>query len=190
MEDPKEGTTGSHAFFAALTAAALVLAAVPRALPGLAYVRHGVRDGEWWRLVTGHLVHGSAAHLVWNVAGLALVWLAFGTRLAGRAWTLVLAAAAAGTGLGVLALAPEVAAMAGLSGVLHGLAAAGAIAALRAGERLGWTVLALLAAKVAWEQLAGGSAAAEAALGGAIAVDAHLYGLVSGAAAACALVRR
>jgi rhomboid family GlyGly-CTERM serine protease len=190
MEDPKEGTTGSHAFFAALTAAALVLAAVPRALPALAYVRGGIRDGEWWRIVTGHLVHGSAAHLLWNVAGLALVWLAFGTRLGGRAWTLVLAAAAVGTGLGVLAFAPEVGAMAGLSGALHGLAAAGALAAVRAGERLGWAVLALLVAKVAWEQISGGSAAAQAALGGAIAVDAHLYGLVSGALAGCVVARR
>jgi rhomboid family GlyGly-CTERM serine protease len=183
MEDPKEGTAGSHAFFAALTAAALILTAVPAAPTALAYVRDDIRAGEWWRLVTGHLVHGTTVHLDWNLAGLALVWVAFGTRLGGRAWTAAFLAAALGTGLGVLAFAPEVGAMLGLSGVLHGLMAAGAIAAVRAGERLGWAFIALLALKLAWEQLAGASPATEALLGGAIAVDAHLYGSLAGAAA-------
>lgn len=190
MEDPNEGTAGSHAFFAATGAIALLLAAVPAATPALVYVRDAVLGGEVWRLVSGHLVHGTAAHLAWNLAGLALVWLAFATRLRGRDWAITGAAAALGCGLGVLAFAPDVAAMLGLSGVLHGLAAAGALAAVRAGERLGWAFLAVVAGKVAWEQVAGPSPAAAAVLGGGIAVDAHLYGSLAGALAGAFLPRR
>jgi rhomboid family GlyGly-CTERM serine protease len=185
MEEPKgtPGAAASHAFFAALAATALALAAVPAATPALSYVRAAIRSGEIWRLLTGHLVHGTVAHLAWNLAGLALVWLAFGTGLGGRAWTLAFLASALGTGLGVFLFAPDVAAMLGLSGALHGLLSAGAVAAVRSGERLGWAFVTLLAAKLAWEQLAGASPTTEALLGGAIAVDAHLYGSLAGAAA-------
>src|SRR4051812_30382419 len=36
----------------------------------LRYERVAVLHGQWWRLVTAHWVHGSARHLVLNVAGL------------------------------------------------------------------------------------------------------------------------
>ena len=95
-----------------------------------------------------------------------------------------------GAGLGVLAFEPEVRAMVGLSGLLHGLMAAGAVAAIRSGERLGWLFLAVLTAKIVWEQLFGPTAATQAALGGAIAVGAHLYGCLAGVLAGLALPPR
>lgn len=172
---------GSHAFFVGLTLLACGLEAFHRALfPRLVYLRAGILRGEAWRLLSGHLVHAGPLHLAWNLAGLVIVWIAFGPRLSGRGWLLASLASGVGAGLGVLVLEPRVGAMAGLSGLLHGLMAAGAVAAVRSGERLGWLFLAVLAAKIAWEQTVGPNPATQAALGGAIAVGSHLYGTASG----------
>ncbi len=39
----------------------------------LMYDRAGIADGEWWRLVTGHLVHADVAHLAANVLALVIL---------------------------------------------------------------------------------------------------------------------
>jgi rhomboid family GlyGly-CTERM serine protease len=173
--------------FAALALSALaVFAGGPRAFTALAYRRTLVADGQLWRLLTGHLVHASAAHLVWNLAGLALVGAAMGRALGAASW----AAAASFTGIGssaaLFVMHPEVRVVTGLSAVLHGLLATGAVAEARRGRRAAWAVLAVLGLKVAWEQVAGGSTSG-AVLGGPIAVDAHLYGSLAGVLAGLAL---
>jgi rhomboid family GlyGly-CTERM serine protease len=180
---------GSHAFFAVVALLALgVTAARPRVFASLVFERHGVLQGEAWRLLTAHLVHAGPVHLLLNLAGLALVWLAFGSRLTGAGWVTTGAASALASALGVLLLHPEVRAMAGLSATLHGLLAAGSVAAIRSGDRLGWLFLAILATKLAWEPLAGGSVA-PAALGGPVALQAHRYGALAGALCGLALTR-
>ena len=177
---PGAGATGSHAFFAALgLLIAGLAAAYPRFFASLVYDRSAIVRGEAWRLLTTHVVHAGGAHCLWNLSGLALVWMAFGPWLTGARWLAAGVASGLGSALGVLALHPEVRAMAGLSGVLHGLLAAGAAASIRAGSRLGWLVLGIVAAKVAWEQIER-SSAASAALGGSLAFQAHLYGAITG----------
>jgi rhomboid family GlyGly-CTERM serine protease len=187
------GHAGSHAFFLGLAALATLLeVARSQAFPRLVYLRPAILRGEAWRLLTGNLVHIGPLHLVWNLAGLGLVWLAFAPRLTGRQWLAASVACGLGASLGVLVFEPQVAAMAGLSGLLHGLMAAGGLAEVRWGERLGWLFLGVLAAKILWEQLVGPSAATRAVLGGAIAVGAHLFGSLTGALAGSMLrpVRR
>lgn len=182
---------GNYGFFLGLVALTTLLEAAHAQVFGrLAYYRHAILRGEIWRLLTGHLVHAGPLHLFWNLAGLALVWIAFGPRLTGRRWLAASLFSGLGAGLGVLAFEPQVRAMVGLSGLLHGLMAAGAVAAIRSGERLGWLFLAVLTAKIFWEQLFGPTAATQAALGGAIAVGAHLYGSLAGALSGLALLPR
>lgn len=36
------------------------------------YERAGIAQGEWWRLLTAHLVHFTPGHLIFNLLGLAL----------------------------------------------------------------------------------------------------------------------
>jgi membrane associated rhomboid family serine protease len=86
--------------------------------------------------------------------------------------------------VGVLAAQPEVQAMAGLSAVLHGLLAAGAVTEARRGRVLGAVFLALLAVKLVVDLL-GGVPAARIVLGRPIAAEAHLFGALAGAL--CAL---
>ena len=57
----------------------------------------------------------------------------------------------------------------------------------RSGEALILAVV--VAAKVAYEQLAGPLPGSEATSGGAVIVDAHLYGVIGGTVVAAALIR-
>jgi rhomboid family GlyGly-CTERM serine protease len=184
MGERSRGHVSGHVFFAGLLALTTILEATHALVfRGLAYSRQAILHGEVWRLLTGHLVHLSPLHLFWNLGGLVIAWIAFGPRLSGPRWLLAALLSGLGAGLGVLFFEPRVHLMVGLSGLLHGLMAAGAVAAIRSGEGLGWLLLGILAVKVAWEQLFGPTAATQAALGGAIAIGAHLYGSLAGALA-------
>ncbi len=148
----------------------------------LRYERGAILQGEAWRLLTAHLVHLGPSHLLLNLAGLGLVQLLVGPYLPPRAWWAALLLAGLAVSGGLLLLDPGLRWYVGLSGALHGLLAAGALAALLAGGAPweGGLLLALLAAKLAWEQLAGPLPGSEAAAGGPVVVDAHLYGALGG----------
>src|SRR6185295_4943120 len=68
-------------FLVLALACVLAAAAGPPGFGALCYVRTAVLGGELWRLLSTHLVHAGAAHLLWNLAGLALVALAVGREL-------------------------------------------------------------------------------------------------------------
>jgi rhomboid family GlyGly-CTERM serine protease len=134
--------------------------------------------------VTGHWLHLDWTHLLYNSLGLTVYWVLWGRELSRHQFALLWLAGPPLVGLGLLAFAPEVAIYVGLSGVLHGAFAHAAVLRLRAGGRDGVVLLALLAAKVLWEQSGGGPLAAPASPGSIVVVAAHLYGLVAGAALA------
>lgn len=124
----------------------------PPAFAPLLLEREAVAQGQWWRLWSGHLLHLDATHALLNLAALAVIaGLALRQRMGGE----VVAAALAGMPLlsvGLLWLDPALQWYAGLSGILHGLLV---IVLARRGGVLAWAVLALLAAKLAWEWQAG-----------------------------------
>ena len=57
----------------------------------LRYERAAVLQGEYWRLLTGHLVHGSGQHLLLNAVGLGLIAALFPREYSLRGWLLILA---------------------------------------------------------------------------------------------------
>jgi rhomboid family GlyGly-CTERM serine protease len=148
----------------------------------LRYERSAVLDhGQWWRLLSAHLVHGSPRHLLLNGAGLALVALMFARDYTARAWWLILAFSVAAIDLGFVLFEPQVEWYVGLSGVLHGAMAAGAVAWWRHETKPLALVLTLaLAAKLAWEQWHG---ALPFSGDMPVIVNAHLYGAIGGALA-------
>lgn len=156
----------------------------------LRYERSAVLGGQLWRLLTAHLVHLGWMHLALNAAALLLVALLFGTRWRTRQWAALALAAALAVSLGLLLANPRLGWYVGLSGVAHGLFAAGALGHWRAQRAAAALGLAALAAKLAWEQLGGGATAPPALIGGATVVDSHLYGALGGLAAAWALQTR
>lgn len=164
-----------------MTALALASSATT---PLLRFDRDALQAGEYWRLLTGHLVHLGGSHLTLNLAGLALIWGLIGAYLSTSAWLVTMTGSALGISLGLLLFDPELRWYVGLSGVLHTMLVSGALVMLRssrhAGRREGYALLALVWLKVIWEQLAGPLPGSEAGAGGTVIVNAHFYGALLG----------
>jgi rhomboid family GlyGly-CTERM serine protease len=156
------------------------------------YEREALEHGEYWRLVSGHLVHLGAGHLWPNVAALAILGLLFEDAFRNADWWRVSAASAAAIDLGLYALQPGVTWYVGLSGVLHGIVAAGALVLALRRQRVGVVLAVALAAKLVFEQLVGPMPFTAESVGGPVVVAAHLYGAVGGllAQAAAEIARR
>lgn len=154
----------------------------------LRYDRAAILQGEVWRLVTAHLVHLGWKHLAMNLAGLGLIWLLFHRVYTTAQWLLVTCLSMLGVSLGLLAVLPAVQWYVGLSGVLHGLFVAGALASLAAGYRAELLLLALLTLKLTWEQLHGPLPGSEDFAGGHVLVESHLFGAIAGLLAAAILL--
>jgi rhomboid family GlyGly-CTERM serine protease len=168
--------------------AALVLAQSRGGPAGivLRYERDAVAAGQWWRLLSCHLVHFDFRHLALNVAGLVLLWALYVSDARLRDWLVVALVAACAIGLGLFYFDPAVVWYLGLSGVLHGLWAAGGVACWKRWRLESVVTLALLAAKLVFEQVHG---ALSHELGATLPVitAAHVYGAIGGLASALAL---
>jgi rhomboid family GlyGly-CTERM serine protease len=128
--------------------------------------------------VTGHLVHASVTHLALNLAGVGLLAALFPRHYSLSAWLLIAAASTAAIDVGFVCNEPQLMWYVGLSGVLHGALAAGAIAWWRfESKALALALSVVLVGKLAWEQLYGALP-----LSGDmnVIVDAHLYGAIGG----------
>ena len=142
--------------------------------------------GQYWRLVTGHLVHASIRHLALNLAGLGVIVALFPRHYSLVSWLLIGIASTAAIDAGFVWNEPQLAWYVGLSGVLNGALAAGAIAWWRFESKALAAVLSLvLIGKLAWEQTHGALP-----LSGdmRVIVDAHLYGALGGAIAGFAVL--
>lgn len=154
----------------------------------LRWDRDAIAGGELWRLVTGHLSHLGPSHLALNLAGLALVWILVGDRLKPLCWWLVVAFGIAVIDAGFWFLDPGLTWYVGLSGLLHTLILAGAVAGARAAPFESLALAGLVLAKIVFEQIAGPLPGSEATSGGPVVVNAHLYGAVAGLAAGGAVL--
>jgi rhomboid family GlyGly-CTERM serine protease len=144
------------------------------------YERLSIETGEYWRLVTAHLVHLSVGHLWPNVAALAILGLLLDGVFRNADWWRVAAASAAAIDLGLYFYEPDVAWYVGLSGVLHGVVAAGAIALFARHRTLGGVLALGLIVKLAFEQVYGAVPFTAESVGGPVVVAAHLYGALGG----------
>jgi membrane associated rhomboid family serine protease len=125
----------------------------------LRYDRDALAAGQWWRLLTAHVIHLGFEHALLGLSVL-------------------------GVDAGLWLLSSTTQWYVGSSGVLHGVLAAGAVAHLRSRQPDGWVLALFLVGKLVYEQSAG---ALPLTAGGAVIVDAHLYGAVAGALAALLL---
>jgi len=154
--------------------------------------RDAIDTGEYWRLVSGHLVHLGLGHLWPNLAALLIIGLLFEGVFRNWDWVRIGAASVAAIDLGLYVLDPDVQWYVGLSGVLHGYVAAGALALIMRGEKLGVVLAVGVGAKLVFEQVVGPVPFTAASVGGPVVVAAHLYGVVGAllAEGATELVRR
>ncbi len=154
----------------------------------LCYQRDAVLSGQLWRLLSAHLVHAGWHHLLFNLLGLALIGLLFRASFSARQWLGVMLVSVFFIDAGFLWLEPGLEWYVGLSGLLHGLMAAGAVAWWRDERGTPAAVMsAILAVKLIWEQLVGPM---PTATGIPTIVDAHLYGAIGGLVAGFWIVSR
>jgi len=152
----------------------------------LRYQRDAIAQGQWWRLVSAHLVHLGPMHALLNGLGLALLWMLFARDYTPRRWAWILCCAGAAIDAGLWWLRPAVEWYVGASGILHGALAAGALSWYRRGDSFGAGLILLLIVKLVYEQYGGASLFMQAL---PLVPDAHLFGALGGLLGA-ALPRR
>jgi rhomboid family GlyGly-CTERM serine protease len=146
----------------------------------LRYDRSAIAAGGWWRLLTAHIVHLDAHHLILNELGLVLMWSLFAQDYSAEEWCAIVLSGALAISSGLWWLSPHVTWYVGASGVLHTVMGAGIASHLLARAWDRWLLFLGLGAKLAWEQWGGHPAAL-------IVVDAHLYGAACGMTVGAAL---
>lgn len=156
----------------------------------LAYNRENLASGQLWPLATGHFVHLGWTHLLLNLSGLALVFWLVGHAFSWRQWLYITGISIATIDAGFWFLYAELGWYVGLSGLLHGLLAAGLLRGLLARDRESLILAAFVVAKLAWEQFGGPLPGSESTSGGTVIVDAHLYGALGGLMGAASMWRR
>jgi len=143
----------------------------------LRYQREPLAQGQWWRLLSAHLVHLNWTHALLNCAGLVLLWILFAREYTPRRWACILLASIVAIDAGLWFLRPLVEWYVGSSGVLHGALAAGALSMYRRRDGTGAAVLLLLIVKLAYEQRGGTSLFASDL---PLVADAHVFGVLGG----------
>lgn len=110
----------------ALALVNLMLGAMQVAGPDVAianwgYQRAVILDGELWRVLTGHLVHYSHTHLLWDVLAFAVLATLTERQLGHAGLVKLLLLLAAVISASLLLFAPAMATYAGISGINYGL---------------------------------------------------------------------
>ena len=129
-------------------------------------------------------MHLGWSHLLLNLVGLALVAWLVGYAFDGLRWLFVMVLSIAAIDAGLWFLDTGLDWYVGLSGLLHGLLAAGLFVGLVRRDREALILALFVLAKLGWEQLVGPLPGSESTSGGAVIVNAHLYGAAGGALAA------
>jgi len=145
----------------------------------LAYQRDAILAGEWWRLLTAHLLHLNAEHLLLNLLALAFIWWIFFRQHPKISWSIYTLCVALGTGLGLLAFSPNIHWYVGLSGILHGLLVAALLLEFRHQPRLAVIAGFALLFKLGWEQAGGTTPLSGQLIRTPVVVDAHLFGALT-----------
>jgi len=138
---------------------ALLAAAPPGAGDLLEFDRERILAGEFWRTLTGQVVHWSESHLLWNAVGAGLLATWF-RELPSRFWAIAGTAGALAVATGLLLETPPLDEYRGLSGVLYGWLVAALLAGSPAGRPSG----------IAGDGRASGARAARWCLAGAVSL--------------------
>ena len=151
------------------------------------YDRLAITSGELWRLFSGHFVHLGWSHFALNAVGLMLICYIVAAQFRPIQWLLISLLIIVGIDLGFWFLEPQLAWYVGLSGLLHGLLAAGVADGARNGQLDALVIGGLLGIKIIYEQLVGPLPGSIDASGGDVVVAAHMYGAIAGALAGVGL---
>ncbi len=167
------------------TALTILLIAFSLLGPGaealLEFNREKIAMGEYWRLLTGNLVHYGYVHLAMNLAAFLLLGVSLLYEITLKIYVPLLVCSAAAVGLGTFIWNPELSFYRGLSGVIHGLIVAGLLLNSFRHRWLSYLFVGLVFAKIFHEHQADFEEnQLQALLPVAVAVDSHWYGALAG----------
>jgi rhomboid family GlyGly-CTERM serine protease len=146
-------------------------------LAELRYERAALAAGQWWRLIGAHVVHLDLRHLLFNVAGLVLLWMLFAREYRLPQWLAILLCTMLAVDAGLWFGSPHVIWYVGASGALHGLWSAGGWAQWRRAVPVSVLPLLALLLKLVVEQWRGGSVLVGDMQ---VVLQAHVYGALGG----------
>ena len=144
-------------YFPVVTSTLLLASLAATFWPGLSnslvYDRAALREGELWRLLTGHLVHFSPIHWAFNALVLGVAGFLVERQGTRRIVGLYLSLAT-GISVGLFLVHPQMAFFGGLSGIAVGILFTWALWGIQAHQPfpwLPWIVVVFLPIKVGWE---------------------------------------
>lgn len=146
----------------------------------LQYNSLAIQQGQYWRILTGHLLHTNVWHLFLNCLGLFLLWSLHGSFYHWRRFALLMLGLFVGCSAGLYWFSPDMKLYVGLSGALHGLFVWGALKDIQTGIRSGWLLFVGITVKIYFEQIDGANDEISNLIGAEVAIDAHLYGALTG----------
>jgi rhomboid family GlyGly-CTERM serine protease len=146
----------------------------------LNYHRSSIDGGQWWRIITGHLLHTNFIHLAVNLIGLVLLWLLHGDYVTGRRFLWHFLFLSLGISFAIMYLSPNIQWYVGLSGVLHGFFVWGAMLDVYYKRKSGYLLLIGIVIKLVDEQFFADQSFMSGLIEASVAIDAHLYGAVLG----------
>ena len=145
------------------------------------YSRIEIESGQWWRMLTGNLIHLNWRHFTMNIVALLVIYYLFPSLLKTSDLFLVLFFCSISVTLGLWLFSPSVYWYVGLSGALHGLLIV--LVVMDFLDSKNWLTLSLLLivlAKLLWEFIWGPLPGSEATAGGRVITEAHIYGSIGG----------
>ncbi len=144
------------------------------------FERTHIKNGELWRLITGHFLHTNVYHFVMNIIGLVLLCLLHGEYASTRTFAFNVVILCVATSIAIYFFSENIIWYVGLSGILHGIFAWGVIIDIKLKRKSGYILLVGLIIKLFDEQFLESSTFMANLIEANVAVDAHLYGAVAG----------
>jgi rhomboid family GlyGly-CTERM serine protease len=145
----------------------------------LVFYRPAIEQGKWWLILSGNFTHSNYPHLLLNLAGLWIFGFIFIDSLSIKTFALSTIALSILVGIGLYFFNTELQKYYGFSGILYGLFIIGATSLFLAKDAImGITIGLLIAGKIIWDLIYGGSSSSAELIGIPVAVHAHLYGAI------------
>lgn len=147
---------------------------------GAAFSRQDIAGGEWWRLLTSHLVHANLQHMLWNMGGALLCMLVFRHDVPVRHWLYSAVFISLFSSLCMYFVYLSGVGYVGFSDTLYGWILMGLLALLPKEKLLAIVLLTLLVGRLLYEYFVPGSPFDDVLSAGRVAKESHLYGLLGG----------
>ena len=150
-------------------------------LLNLRFEQTTISNGDYWRLLSGHIVHLNLPHTLMNIGALSLLMIMFWKDISYPIDLIALIFSTIGINIGLFFFHPELSSYAGFSGVLHGLFLFYFLKTFPENNKASVIAITVIGLKIIWEQTPWADNSETAALiGGSVATMSHLYGGICG----------